>query len=367
MINIIKNFFLERNGRINMTERLDVNVIDSWADDATKAPVALHLKQRLVSAEGEGAVIFPPTYAGIDYNIDTLADGTKEALIDSVGSQANRIEPLFKEEPYCQLIPQINIQYGDQGKNVSLLEVGHRLGDAVVRSSELKDEAHDALSACHEHGDAKKIAKISPTSLVFGVWDSRDTMAKIPRILQSVIRASDVHKLTRSAQYSPALEYDKLGVFSEAEKQKSESNNKSQLAQRGFVDVPSVGAHGGIKVQGVIERDVLINLIVVRRLLADNADNAETLRRYILGLALVAATKDIDLYLRQGCLLIPDIQNQSPWQVVHRSGKREDVALSHDIALQYAQLSATNFGVGQSRSVRFDKKLAKQDIDKKQK
>ena len=39
----------------------------------------------------------PYVAGGIGYNIDELADGTKVAQIDSVGSQANRMEPLFKE------------------------------------------------------------------------------------------------------------------------------------------------------------------------------------------------------------------------------------------------------------------------------
>jgi hypothetical protein len=34
--------------------------------------------RKLVPVEGEGGVIFPPTYADIGYNIDTLSDGTKE-------------------------------------------------------------------------------------------------------------------------------------------------------------------------------------------------------------------------------------------------------------------------------------------------
>ena len=39
-------------------------------------PVALTLRQTLLPAEGPDAVIFPPTYADIGYNIDTLSDGT---------------------------------------------------------------------------------------------------------------------------------------------------------------------------------------------------------------------------------------------------------------------------------------------------
>jgi len=118
-------------------------IIDTWADDPN-GPVALHLKQKLLPVEGEGGVIFPPTYADIGYNIDTLTDGTKVVTIDSVGSQANRMEPIFKHEPYSKLLPQIEIQYGND-KSISLLEAGHRLGDALIRSTELQQQAQDAF------------------------------------------------------------------------------------------------------------------------------------------------------------------------------------------------------------------------------
>ncbi|MGH7215801.1 MAG: type I-G CRISPR-associated RAMP protein Csb1/Cas7g [Nitrospiraceae bacterium] len=127
------------------------DIINSWADDP-KGPVALHLKQKLLPVEGECGVIFPPTYADIGYNIDTLEDGTKVATIDSVGSQANRMEPIFKanqqgqpDNPLAKFIPQIDIKYGND-QSVSILEAGHRLGDAIVRSSELKEKAKRSIS-----------------------------------------------------------------------------------------------------------------------------------------------------------------------------------------------------------------------------
>src|SRR5579884_850326 len=161
-----------------MTESLTVtsDVIDSWADDLS-GPVALYLKQKLAPVEGEGGVVFPPTYADIGYNIDTLSDGTKVCTIDSVGSQANRMEPIFKRPPYSSLVPQIDITYGNE-RVVSILEAGHRLGDAIVRSSELKDDARDAFKLFLGSNDASGLAKLAPTSLVFGVWDSRDTQTK---------------------------------------------------------------------------------------------------------------------------------------------------------------------------------------------
>src|SRR5437762_10532460 len=117
--------------------------INTWADDS-RGPVALHLKQKLLPVEGEGGVIFPPTYADIGYNVDELSDGTKVVTIDSVGSQANRMEPIFKRPPYAALVPQIDIKYGNE-KVVSILEAGHRLGDALIRSTELQKPAQDAF------------------------------------------------------------------------------------------------------------------------------------------------------------------------------------------------------------------------------
>ncbi len=351
-----------------MNEPLTHSQINALADDRD-GPVALHLQQSLVGVEGPGSVIFPPTYADVGYNIDTLSDGSKIATIDSVGAQANRMEPVFlaakmsePENPRAKLVPQIDITYGNE-KSVSILEAGHRLGDAVVRSTELKERAQAAFKDLLDRNDALPLAKLAPTSLVFGVWDSRDTQAKLPRIVQSVIRAEDVEVLKRSAQYNPPLDYAALDVFSETEKKKSEGNAKSPLAQRGFVHVPATGTHGGVIARGPIRRDVMVNLIALRRL---EGGNGQALRRYILGLALVAASAPMDGFLRAGCLLVQDPENDIKWLSVQRNGQRHPVGLDDAIALSYAEGAAANFGVGESRAVAFDKKLAQQDAKTKE-
>jgi CRISPR-associated protein Csb1 len=331
--------------------------LDAWAVDVD-GPVAVHLKQKLLPVEGEGAVIFPPTYADIGYNIDRLSDGTKVATIDSVGAQANRMEPMFERDPYKALVPQVDITYGE-GRQISILEAGHRLGDAIIRSTSLQQAARDAFTLFLSKGDASGIAKLAPTSLVFGVWDSRDTGAKVPRLVQSVIRAWNVDELTRSAQYTPALDYAALDVFSDDDKQKQEGKKESPLAQRGFVHVPSTEAHGGIVARGAIERDVTVNLIALRRL--RGAQETE-MRRYLLGLALVAATEPLDPFLRQGCLLVPDEMTPPSWTAVYRSGNRARITLDPDAIRQYAAKKSREFGVGNSRSVAFEKTLAKADV-----
>lgn len=352
-----------------MTEQLSGDQLDSLADDRN-GPVALHLRQLLVSVEGPGSVIFPPTYADVGYNIDELSDGTKIAAIDSVGAQANRIEPVFlaakmgePDNPRASLVPQVDIAYGNE-KTVSILEAGHRLGDAVIRSTELKETAHEAFLALQDRNDATPLAKLAPTSLVFGVWDSRGTQAKLPRIIQATIRAEDVEVLTRSAQYNPPLDYAALEVFSETDKEKQQGDPKSPLAKRGFVHVPATGSHGGVIARGPVRRDVTVNLIALRRL---EGEDGRALRRYVLGLALVAACAPLDGFLRAGCLLVPDADEEPTWHLVERNGQRSRVGLDEATALRYAEGAAESFGVGASHKVVFDKKLAQQDTKAKAK
>ena len=82
--------------------KLNKDVLNGWAADPS-GPVALHLRQDLVPVEGPGSGFFPPTYAaskkGEDpgYNVDTLSDATRVVLVDIVGSQANRMSPIFAE------------------------------------------------------------------------------------------------------------------------------------------------------------------------------------------------------------------------------------------------------------------------------
>ena len=136
----------------------DDDLAESCANDMG-GPVAVVLRQVLLPAEGADAVVFPPTYADIGYNIDTLSDGTRVAALDSVGAQANRIEPLFKaavdgasENPYASLVPQLTITYGDD-QSVSILEAGHRLGDALIRSTGLAEQAIAAFRIYLDKGD----------------------------------------------------------------------------------------------------------------------------------------------------------------------------------------------------------------------
>lgn len=339
-----------------------VEKYDAWLDD--KGPAALVLREHLMPVEGHDGVLFPATFAASEdktfkggYNVDPFPDGSNVCLVDSVGSQANRIEPLFMKKGYAGLVPQIVVKAGS--KKVNLLEAGHRAGDAIVRCCPaLQKELQDAFKALLD-GNAEPLAKIAPTSLVFGVWDSRDTQAKLPRLFDSKIRAFNVRKLTRSAQYVPAVEYVNEKMLDEP----SDKKTKDAYAERGFVHVPATGTHGGVIATGGVRRDATLHLAALRLFTAErDGDKTLALRRYVLGLALTASTSKPSSYLRQGCNLVPDPTTPAEFKIVFNDGRREDAALNHDDALDYAKVVAAAFGVGENRDVDFDPALAKSDI-----
>ena len=295
-------------------------------------------------------MLFPATFAAGDnfpggYNIDGDLAGANVCLIDSVGSQANRIEPLFAEDKYKHLIPQIVVKAGE--KEVNLLEAGHRAGDALVRCSELQKTLQDAFKSVLK-GDAEPLAKIAPTSLVFGVWDSRDTQAKLPRLVASTIRAFNVKKLTRSAQFNPATEFVNDKLLDEP----ADKATKDAYAERGFIHVPASGSHGGVIATGGIRRDATLGLAALRLLFAGkDATKTLALRRYILGLALTAFTHNPSGYLRQGCLLVLDPDKPREFVEVLPTGERKPATITHETALKYATEAAKAFGVGESKTV----------------
>ena len=349
-------------------------LIDGWLEP--DGPVALHLRQKLLPVEAdENGVIFPPTYADIGYNIDTLADGTLVATIDSVGSQANRLEPIFKStgkdqngnelNPLASLVPQIEIvlhKDGDKVEKRSLLDLAHRAADAVVLASPtLAPEIAKAFEALRNTGNAAPLAAIAPTSLVFGVWDSRGgTGEKRPRLVRSIIRAWDVEVLHSAAQFNSvwkALSEEQKNDLVAEEKKKG----KLKLSDVGLKDAPAIfrktdkipqfvgGAPnpaarilGGVRVKGSIERDVTINLVALRGIRGKDDSETNEVQKYLLGLALLAATADIELFLREGCLL--RYANDDNWKQVPRRGDPTDIKLpSQDQLFAYAVAAAAPF------------------------
>ena len=326
-------------------------------------PAALVIREHLMPVEGADGVFFPSTFADIGYNVDyedaRNKTGRNIALIDSAGSQANRIEPMFAEGAYAKLVPQVRIKAGE--KTVNLLDVGHRAGDAIARCSALQGELQQAFKEVLK-GNALPLAKVAPTSLVFGVWDSRDTQAKLPRLIASTVRAFNVRKLTRSATYFAPMDYVSEGVLAASDAEKAEGSSKNPLSSTGFVNALATGTHGGVVSDGGIRRDATLALSALKLLKADNDEETCKLQRYILGLALVAFTKLPLGFYRQGTILVLDPDKPREFSEVALNGARTPATVSHESALAFAQAAANAFGVGESREVAFNKDTAKKNI-----
>ena len=113
-----------------------------------------------------------------------------------------------------------------------------------------------------------------------------------------------------------------------------------------------------------LQRSTILNLTAIRALGA-LPDEQEALRRYILGLALLAAVAPVDLFLRQGCLLVQSIEEPPSGQLVYRDGRREEFSVTAEEAEGYAREAADKFGVGENRHAKFDKKLAQKAAKQK--
>jgi CRISPR-associated protein GSU0053/csb1, Dpsyc system len=321
---------------------------DSWF--GPDGPVAITAIDPLEPVLGPDGVVFPPTFAppqksneGPYYVIDDVG-GSKVALLDSVGSQANRLEPLFKQEPYSALVPKGTVRIGN--RVVDVLDAGHRAADAVVRFSTQREAFSCAFRSLAETGNAVPLAKLSPTSLLFGVWDSRGTQVKLPRLLGATIRAHDVQPLTRAAQFFSVFEKEDVEDLGE---------NQDFLSEQGLSDAPAGRTLGGVLVKGGIRREAVFNLVALRALAGSDAAETLALRRYVLGLGLVAFTAPLELFLREGCLLVPSREEPASRKIVSRQGERTDFQLSTGEALQYAQAAAAAFGVGSAWEASFDK------------
>ncbi|MEW6058375.1 MAG: type I-U CRISPR-associated protein Cas7, partial [Bdellovibrionota bacterium] len=241
---------------------------------------------------------------------------------------------------------------------------------------------------------AGPLVRLAPTSLVFGVWDSRGgTAEKRPRLVRSVIRALDVEPLYAAAQFNSV--WKSLDSQQQDELKNEATAKKVKLSEKGFADAPATfrkvsksaqkymqefrdGAPnperrvlGGIVAKGGIERDITINLVALRNILGKNDDESQKIRRYLLALALISASTDMELFLREGCHL-RYADEHDVWSVVPRRGSADLVSLnsqeSQQELIKYAEASVSHFKEGWPKELshKFDIKAAKNLLAKKE-
>lgn len=153
--------------------------------EAVNSAAAIRIRQRLLPEGGAGDKIFPPTFAGGVYcweNRRIEGRNIPCVLLDSVASQANRLEEAlaYAVTEYGAEIPRLTVKFdgdlADVGE-INTLTAPHRVFDAILRDSTLhgqpfhKSALYLDLTASNVR-NATPLLGNSPTSLLFGCWDS---------------------------------------------------------------------------------------------------------------------------------------------------------------------------------------------------
>ncbi len=291
----------------------------------------------------------PPSYPNKDnvaqYLIYQNGD-LKDVVLDTHQSQANRIEPAYDN---TGLIPDSTVKAGE--KFITVTRLGHRLADAAIYFSNLRDKVQDVLKAFMS-GNAMPVAKLSPTALIFGLWDSRPerSRAKITRIFNAEIRAHNVIEVPAAGQYISSVP-------------RLDDQVNKDLSAVGLLDCPygvdrETGDFinkGGVLVKGEITRNVRLNLRGIRRLCGVNTEETERLQNYVLGLGLFALTYAASGDLREGCNLVT---TSSRYSTFAEDGTRSDISLKHEDVLVFAKKAAKEFGVGEAIEFVYDPSAA---------
>ena len=296
--------------------------------------VALTLRQPLASVEASDVPVAPPTYPparetgthrfDTPYPVNETRDGVRLCELDSVQSQANRMEAAFTAA-LADVVPHHVVRAGRLERDLTALP--HRNADAAIRATALEPRIRAAFEA-YDAGDAVPMARIAPTSLVYGAWDSRATRVRVPRAVAATIRALDVSVLTRSAQYSGAFDQSALGLDDRAWR---------KAAAAGLGPTPRVDRPGGVLVHGGVVQSASVVLAPLRA--CRTADASEVLPAYLLGLALGGlVTTGRRYHLRSGCTLVP--AGPAEWRIVTDRGERSAVAVDADAVVAELRAAA---------------------------
>ena len=334
---------------------------------------AIRRIQKLVPTGGASDKIFPPTYPGekkddpARHVFETRRIAGKDVpcvLIDSVQSQANRLEEALLQAiraeriamPY--LVVDFSGQKGSNGTNVSdlgevtSLDAPHRVFDAVIRDSELKgtkftdtDQYKQLLLT--KPTNALHLFEVSPTSLVFGVWNStgegRGLGTKFTRnIVSEIIGVGAVQG------HKAAIRIDPLGIRASVKVVGGPLDWTVASGTKGEKSVrPSEVNHSNI-ISNVVDGGVTIDYAQhtavmscagLRRLRfpGGNVKDEAVGRAVLAALALVALTQQdqTGYALRSRCDLV--CEGVAPFEIVHADGSTENVQITADIAVAVFQ------------------------------
>jgi len=325
---------------------------------ALKSGSAFRQVTRLNPAGGSGDKVFPPTYAEGKYAYETrrTENGmtTRTVLLDSVQSQANRMESALLDAVRNRSInlPLLYVDFGrefsDVGK-VSTLETPHRIADALFRESNLdgkkfRDTDIGRAFIGASIRDATGLFQYCPHALTFGQWDSTGPTGmgnKFQRtIVSEIIGINAQGGAQTSSRIDPVLHsnpdlYETADggwtanpeeAITEKGKPKRYKKKVSEMNLGNIVPtVKELG--GGVTIDYALQTTV-ISLPAIRRLHfplgGKENDEINTKARGVvlaMGIAGMAHASEQGYDLRSRCLLLPD--GDSPIELISANGSAE--------------------------------------------
>lgn len=186
---------------------------------------AIRLIAKLQPAGGPGSKVFPPTHAEGKYAWETrLLEGgelVKTVLLDSVQSQANRMEQALKDAYLAQQLsfPLLAVDFGGQFADIgeiTTLDAPHRIADAIFRDSLLdgkkfpETDIAKAYSAANQR-NATALYQYCPHALVFGIWDSTGSAGGLGNKFQRAM-VSEIVGVKAEAGVLTSSRIDPLGI-----------------------------------------------------------------------------------------------------------------------------------------------------------
>jgi CRISPR-associated protein Csb1 len=333
-------------------------VSDALTLDVLKAAVTGHASAfRCITeyqpAGGPGDKVFPPTYEGGRYAVETRIIGGQPVpcvLLDSVQSQANRMEmSLLDAVESGQIrLPVVSVKFEDIPKplRVTSLEAPHRVADAIFRDSLVPAEGKlfrqstkGRLLDTMEPGNARGLFGLCPTALIFGLWDSTGPRgglgAKFQRAMVSEIVGYHAQDGVRTSSRIDPLQITLAAgtIYERAAKSaavphwtldsgSAEKDGKGQPLKLGEKGKPSEVNHGNVTpgiesggfTIGKAVQTTVLSLVALRRLSFPTAgyavsdpgvDAAARTVLAALGLAAAVMVRAGGADLRSRCHLFP--------------------------------------------------------------
>lgn len=337
--------------------------LDSLRDAIAGGTAGIRARFELEPLGGPGDKIAPPTYS-----VDTAPTKYAEEVrridgadvrcvsLNSVASQANAMELAVLDAVRASLLslPLVSVDFRDiedlrDFDRISSLQTPHRIFDAILRDSLLDDQLF-RMSAVGRavteasSRDAGALYRYSPTTLVFGGWDSTGPRggrgAKYERALTSEIVGIGAVPGTRAGSRIDPLGIELVGnvvyateegswTLNEAEAKKDKGKpvlyagssgdgapGRPSQVNHGNV-TPSLDARAGGVTVDRIEATTVLSFIQLRRLnfptrtdgqpVADRAAAELAARTALAALALAAVTLSFEqgFDLRSRCVLVP--------------------------------------------------------------